>query len=148
MEKKNSIMILFFYWSFFVLDFFSSISIWSCFVYILNMVLILLIVVFFPFLCFFFPFNFVTQHFISLLFFSRFSPYFFNCSFLILFLIFFSFNFILRYSISFFFNPILVLSFFITFSYFMYRLSSLLFSFISFYTRFGHHYFDYYLFSF
>jgi len=97
--------------------------------------------------CCFFSFNFVTQHFISLLFFSRFSPYFFNCSFLILFLI--CFLSILSLGILFllFFNPILVLSFFISFSYFMYRLSPLLFSFISFYTRFGHHYFDYYLFS-
>jgi len=55
---------------------------------------------FFLFFACFFSFNFVTQHFISL-FFSRFSPPFFNCSFLILFLILFSFNFVPRYSISF-----------------------------------------------
>jgi len=135
-------MIIFFYWSFFVLDsfFFSSVSIWFCFVYILNMVLILLIVVFFLSIL---SLNILFHFF----FFSRFSPYFFNCSFLILFLI--CFLSILSLGILFllFFNPILVLSFFISFSYFMYRLSPLLFSFISFYTRFGHHYFDYYLFS-
>ena len=102
-REKNSIMILFFYWSFFVLDSFFFIrfhlilfclyikygthSLYCCFFFFLF------------FVCFF-SFNFVTQHFISL-FFSRFSPPFFNCSFLILFLILFTFNFVPRYSISF-----------------------------------------------
>ena len=101
-REKNSIMILFFYWSFFVLDSFFFIRfhlILFC-LYIKYGTHSLYCCFFFLFFVCFFSFNFVTQHFISL-FFSRFSPPFFNCSFLILFLILFTFNFVPRYSISF-----------------------------------------------
>jgi hypothetical protein len=81
-----TIMILFsFDWNFFVLDYFLNcfffqfylFSIWFCFVFISNVVLILLIVVFYVF----FSFNFITQHFILFHCFSRLILHSFNCFF-------------------------------------------------------------------
>jgi len=152
MKIKKIQLWSFFYRSFFVSDSFvflvSSLSIWFCFVYISNMVLIVLIAVFFIiFLVCFFLLIFSLDILFYLVFFSRFSTYFL--------IVFFNLFFLLIFSISIlfhlFFNPILVLIFLITFFYpfyFIYRRSPSLFSFINFYTRFGPPCFDYYWFSF
>jgi len=60
--------------------------IWFCLVFISNMIFILFIVVFLSLIYLFFSFDFISQHFISFLFFSRFDPHYFNCFFFYLFL--------------------------------------------------------------
>ena len=96
----------------------------------------------------FFQFCFSIFYFIY--FFFNFVTHSFNCSFLILFLIYFNFP-LTFYFIYFLFNfcPYSFNFFFLLLLfYFIFQFSLSLFSFISFYTRFDPHYFNCYLFSF